>query len=171
MDGRLTVLFWLLSIPSGEVTTNELSVNRADTTGRAVLSAGTLEFGGTTIGQELRYTYMFDQKKGRFNPTFDVSITDEGGLWVGAGLYQQFDIEIGQQTFFVGSTFAPGLYIQGNEVDLGFPIEFRSGLEVGMRFDNDWQVSLYYDHRSNGDIVAVNPGMETLQLRLSKTFN
>ena len=170
MDGRLAVLFWLLSIPSAE-TTNELSISRSDTTGRAVLSAGTLEFDGNTIGQELRYTRMFDMKKGRFNPTFDVSITDQGGLWVGAGLYQQFDIELGDQTFFVGSTFAPGLYFQGDEVDLGFPIEFRSGLEVGMRFDNDWQVSLSYDHRSNADVVAVNPGLETIQLRLSKTFN
>lgn len=110
-------------------------------------------------------------KNDRFNPTFDVSITDEGGLWIGAGLYQQFDIEIGEHQFFIGSTFAPGIYLKGDEVDLGFPIEFRSGIEFGMQFENDWQISLSYDHRSNADVVDVNPGMETIQLRLSKTFN
>lgn len=160
-----------MSLPSGEIRTDGLSLHRADTQGRQVLSAGPVLFDGESIGQELRYTRMFGQHMGRFNTVLDVSVTDAGGLWIGGGLYQQFDIDLGEQRLFVGLSFAPGLYLQGAEVDLGSPLEFRSGIELGMRVDNDWQVSLSYDHRSNGDISAVNPGVETIQLRLSRTFN
>jgi lipid A 3-O-deacylase len=32
-------------------------------------------------------------------------------------------------------------------------------------------VGLSYDHRSNGDIATLNPGLETLQLRVSVPLN
>lgn len=170
MDGKLAVLFWLMSLTNGEVTTDGFNTNRYDAGDRMVASTGALSSGGRELGQEVRLTYMFDQFMGRFNPTVDLSITDEGGIFAGVGLYQQFDMHIGDQDFFAGLTFTPGLYIQGDEIDLGAPLEFRSGVELGMRLDNDWQISLSYDHRSNGDFADVNPGMETIQLRLSKSF-
>jgi len=90
---------------------------------------------------------------------------------MGFGLYQQFDMDINGTPLFVGLTMVPGLYMQGQDVDLGFPLEFRSGIEMGVRFEYGWQASLSFDHRSNADVVAWNPGLETIQLRISKTFN
>ena len=55
-------------------------------------------------------------------------------------------------------------------VDLGLPLEFRSGFEVGTYINDDWRISLSYDHRSNGDLSAVNPGIETIELRVSRPF-
>jgi len=71
---------------------------------------------------------------------------------------------------FLGLSFAPGLYFQGGEVDLGLPLEFRSGFEVGTFIHDDWRISLSYDHRSNADLSAINPGIETIELRISRPF-
>lgn len=162
MDGRLAVVFWLASLFGVEdvrqYPTDELS-----------LALAGVQFEGEFTGAELRGSY-YDQRLGRFTTVWDGSITDEGGLWLGYGLYQQFGFTLGQQEMFLGLSFAPGLYIQGGEVDLGLPLEFRSGFEVGTYLDDHWRISLSYDHRSNGDLSAVNPGLETIALRISRPF-
>ncbi|MBL4807599.1 MAG: acyloxyacyl hydrolase [Rhodobacteraceae bacterium] len=170
MDGRLAVLFGVMSLFGGNIESDGFNMQRGDISGNIVISSGALRQRQQTIGSELRVSYAFVQKWGRFNPMLDLSVTDEGGIWAGIGLYQQFDIEVGNSDLFVGLYFAPGFYAAGNDIDLGFPIEFRSGVEIGVRLRNDWQVSLSFDHRSNADIVAVNPGVETLQLRISTPF-
>ncbi len=169
MDGRLAILFTVMSLFGGEYHADGINVNRADVGGNFTASLGTLSFDRRLTGQELRLTYAFDQWK-RFNPVLDFSITDQGGAWLGVGLYQQFNVDLGDLPLYAGFHFAPGLYMQGNEVDLGFAVEFRSGVELGVRLDNGWQIALSYDHRSNADFSAVNPGLETIQLRFSKSF-
>lgn len=170
MDGRLAILFGLMSFMGDGVEGEGWNVQRADAAGRLTTSVGIVQYQGQNWGQELRFTRSFNKWK-RFNPVVDFSITEKGGAWLGLGLYQQFDLDLGGVPIFAGFSFAPGVYAQGDEVDLGYPIQFRSGVEVGVRFAQDWQVSLSYDHRSNGDIAQWNPGMETIQLRISKAFN
>jgi len=168
MDGRLAVLFLVMSLFGEGFEREGFNIKRADFGNRIVVSGGLLRFEGENVGQEFRLSYAPSKKWGRVNPMFDFSITDQGGVWIGFGLYQQFDIEIGNVDTFAGFYFVPGFYARGSEVDLGFPLEFRSGIEFGIRLKNNWQVSLSFDHRSNGDIAAYNPGVETLQLRISK---
>lgn len=170
MDGRLAILFSLMALFGDGYEGEGWTVARANTEGMLTTSYGIVQYQGVDWGEELRFTQSFKKWK-RFNPVVDFSITDKGGAWLGLGLYQQFDIDLNGTPLFVGFSFAPGIYMQGNDVDLGFPIEFRSGVEMGVRFDTGWQVSLSYDHRSNADVVSWNPGLETIQLRVSKTFN
>jgi len=170
VDGRWAILFWIMSLFGDGYQSEGWNVARADMDGMLTTSVGIVQFEGENWGQELRLTRNYKKWK-RFNPVIDFSVTDKGGAWLGLGLYQQFDFEIGGLPAFAGFSFAPGVYMQGGDVDLGFPLEFRSGLELGVRFAEGWQASLSFDHRSNGDISRVNPGMETFQLRVSKTFN
>lgn len=167
MGGEFAILFWLMAmIPDGA-----LLVDRYDANNRLIFSLGSVEFQTRNIGSEIRVGYMFDQFWGRFNPTLEISITDSVATWAGVGLYQQFDFQIANQDMFAGFGFAPGYYLHGESVDLGHALEFRSSVELGIRLDNDWQISLLYDHRSNGDISKVNPGLETFHIRFSKSFN
>ncbi len=170
MRGEFAVLFAIMSLFGDGYQGDGWNIERADVPGEVVLSTGAVIFDNKFTGRELRVTRTFNKWK-RFNPVVDFSITDKGGAWLGLGLYQQFDFNLGGAPVFAGFSFAPGVYMQGNEVDLGFPLEFRSGVEIGVRLGEDWRVSLSYDHRSNGDISSVNPGMETLELRISKSFN
>jgi len=170
MDGRLAVLFGLAALMGDSYEGEGWTVERADMEGMLTTSYGRVQYQTLNWGEELRFTQSFKKWK-HFNPIIDFSVTDKGGAWLGFGLYQQYDIDIGGLPLFMGFTFAPGIYAQGEDVDLGFPLEFRSGVEMGVQFRHGWQVSLSYDHRSNADVVALNPGLETLQLRVSKTFN
>jgi hypothetical protein len=52
-------------------------------------------------------------------------------------------------------------------VDLGGPIEFRSGIEVAYHMENGMRLGLGWDHRSNLEIYARNPGVEMVHVRLS----
>ncbi len=170
MDGRLAILFNLVALLGDHYEGQGWTVERADMAGMLTTSYGVVQYQEQNWGEELRFTRNFKKWK-RFNPILDFSVTDKGGAWLGYGLYQQFNMDINGTPLFIGFTMAPGLYVQGGEVDLGYPLEFRSGVEMGVRFERGWQVSLSYDHRSNADLGWVNPGLETIELRISKTFN
>lgn len=171
MGGEFAILFLVVGFLGGEVDLGPLQIDRYDAKNRTAISYGNVYFRGDNIGTETYITHTFSQFDGKFNPIIGLSVSPGGGTWIGAGFYQQIDFHIGGQDFFAGITAAPGLYFNGSKVDLGFPQEYRSSLELGMRFDNDWQASISYDHRSNGGVTEDNFGIETLQFRISKTFN
>lgn len=61
----------------------------------------------------------------------------------------------------------PGLYRQGNGLDLGHALEFATGIEVGTELRNGAQLSFLYEHRSNAGLSNVNPGLNTLSVLYS----
>ena len=64
----------------------------------------------------------------------------------------------------------PGYYAQGDGPDIGGSLQFRSSLGMGFAFDNGVTVLASYDHRSNADTQDVNPGLETIALRVAFPF-
>ena len=68
----------------------------------------------------------------------------------------------------VNLRFLPGVYSRGKDVDLGGWIMFRSEIGLEYHISDNWGVSVSFDHRSSGDIWPYNPGMETIQLSISK---
>ncbi|WP_157879134.1 acyloxyacyl hydrolase [Pararhodospirillum photometricum] len=62
---------------------------------------------------------------------------------------------------------ALGYYQRGGGRDLGYPLEFRSGLEIGWRFDGGMRAGVAMHHLSNANIGDRNPGVEELSLNLS----
>ena len=62
-------------------------------------------------------------------------------------------------------------YANGDGPNLGHDLEFRSGIELGYQARNGWRYGISYDHRSNADIASYNPGLETLQFRVSIPVN
>ena len=65
------------------------------------------------------------------HPMAGGAITHQGAVNLYLGF--TFDLPIGKRFAFRPS-FAPGFYRRGNGKDLGYPFEFRSGLEAGWRF-------------------------------------
>jgi hypothetical protein len=60
--------------------------------------------------------------------------------------------------------FAGGYYWQGHGKDLGYPIEFRSGIELGWQFLDNRRLGLHFYHLSNASLGRRNPGEESLVL-------
>lgn len=90
-----------------------------------------------------------------------------GSFWAGAGPILLLPFGDGWR---LGLSVMPGAYNQGNGVDLGFPLEFRSRLGLSRQVGPDWSVGLAIEHKSNADLSESNPGVETLFLTVARRF-
>ncbi len=124
-----------------------------------------VEFQNKIVGNEFQYTNFINKKLGPIQPGYSISVTDQGGLWFGAGFIKKIGIN---DKFNFNLNFLPGIYLQNNEEDLGGWIMFRSGVELEYKPNSRWAISVSYDHRSSGDIWRYNPGMETISLSFSR---
>lgn len=62
-------------------------------------------------------------------------------------------------------SFAPGFYWKGHRGKrLGFPLEFRSSIELAYVLDNQGRIGIQYYHISNASMGKRNPGSESLIL-------
>lgn len=165
MDGTLAALFLISSL-------TDMGVNHCGNGGclapaadqsRLSFSAGQVMFQDEDVSNELYLKYDLGRSYGPFQPSFGLSVTDEGSTWIGVGASwtAQYD------RVYLQLSLMPGLYAKGDGPDLGHEVEFRSGVELGYEAPNGWRYGLVYDHRSNADMSDVNPGMETLQFRVS----
>jgi hypothetical protein len=102
---------------------------------------------------------------GPFGISYGVSVTNQGAVWAGAGIVHRIELPIGRA--YLETHFMPGLYLRGDGVDLGGPINARAGAEFGWQTDTGLRIGLSVDHRSHGGLFARNPGAETVQLRVS----
>lgn len=68
-------------------------------------------------------------------------------------------------------SFTPGFYYQGSGKDLGFPLEFRSCLEVAYEWTSGFRFGLQAFHISNASLSKKNPGTNSLLFTLSIPLN
>lgn len=103
-------------------------------------------------------------------PLAGVMTTFKGSVYGYGGL--QADIHLGP--LFLAPSAALGAYAHNDGKDMGFPLEFRTQVEGGYRFDNGDRVSLAISHISNAELGrstqipgtpryrTVNPGANNL---------
>jgi lipid A 3-O-deacylase len=94
-----------------------------------------------------------------FRPLLGVMATVRGSIYIYAGL--NFDLLFCDHILFAPG-FAAGYYAKGNGKDLGFPLEFRSGVELAWQFSDCRRLGLHFYHLSNASIGHKNPGEESL---------
>jgi hypothetical protein len=123
---------------------------------------------GIGVQNLLRPKYRTGEMRIEYKPHYHYSVLYPlAGLmatWKGAVyLYGGFclDFVIGHH-FLISPDFAAGFYHQGGGRDLGYPIEFRSGIEVGWQFKSLARVGVHFYHISNASLGKRNPGEESL---------
>lgn len=174
MDGRLAVLFFVVGLwdmKENDCPTGCLKQTPAQ---EAIsLSFGDVQFQGRSIGREAYLRYDLGRQYGPFQPAIGLSVTDSNDIWLGLGATHttRFWDRPSGAGGYAQLHFMPGVYAQGKGPDLGHPIEFRSGAEIGWQARSGLRFGLSYDHRSNGDISNLNPGLETVQLRVQVPLN
>jgi len=92
-------------------------------------------------------------------PLFGIMGTERATLYVYGGM--ALDLFLGKG-FVLTPSFAPGLYVQGKGKDLGFPLEFRSSMELSYILPNRGRIGAQFYHISNASLGSKNPGAEAL---------
>ena len=128
-------------------------------------SIGDVVFQDGTIGEEIYLRRQTSMARGPFQFTYGASITEDGGFWIGLGNTTTYTTP--NERWYAQFHAMPGLYSKGGDVGLGGPIQFRSGIEVGYTNRSGIRMGLSVDHRSNAGIYSSNPGLETVQFRVS----
>lgn len=96
-----------------------------------------------------------------FRPLMALSAATKGNSFICAGV--AYDLHLGSHSVLTPS-FAPGLYYHGKGKQLGFPLNFRSALELAFVCKNKARWGAQLNHLSNAHILFKNPGANSLCL-------
>lgn len=108
---------------------------------------------------EFRTEYRFHHKWWVFNPLLGASLTTKKQFYGYGGI--SLDLTLKERLAIVPN-FVAGYYNKGNGKDLGFPLEFRTGIELAFVFTNLTRFGCNISHTSNASLGRKNPGLETL---------
>lgn len=111
-------------------------------------------------GLEYRFKPFSDWK---LTPSVGALAADDDTVYVCAELRRDFAIS---PRWLVIPSFGAG-WFNNEGKDLGHDLEFRSGLEIAFRFENNYRVGLALFHLSNSSLSDINPGTECLVLSVS----
>lgn len=93
----------------------------------------------------------------------------EGDVWAGGGPTVVWPFA--DHWAATGSLMA-GFYAAGDGGDdLGSDVEFRTRIGVSRSIAFPWRLGLAIEHKSNGGIGDINPGVETVFLTLSRPIS
>lgn len=95
-------------------------------------------------------------------PWTGIEVTSDGGTYAAGGF--AFDLMLG--SFIITPSFGAGAFIDGGGKDMGYLLEFRTGLEGAWQFDNGLRIGAAVSHISNAEIGDENPGAEIVSLYL-----
>ena len=83
------------------------------------------------------------------------TITEDAAMFLGVGI--GYELKLGRR-WILTPTFTPGYYREGKGKDLGYPLEFRSQLEIGYEFRRGYRVLMAVSHSSNAGLGRSQPG-------------
>jgi lipid A 3-O-deacylase len=96
----------------------------------------------------------------QLKPFAGIEATSDGSFFGLGGVV--LDVYLGP--IVLTPSFGPGIYLHGRGKDLGYPLEFRSQLELGYEFVNAMRISAAYSHISNAGLGSSNPGANIVGL-------
>ncbi len=121
------------------------------------------------VGGEFRLEYRSDKKWWVFKPFVTAAATNHKMSFIGAGVL--VDIYLGRR-FVLTPSFSPTIWRgKTDTLDLGYPLEFRSQMELSYRFNDRSRLGLSISHYSNASLGNTNPGTETVSVYYSIPLN
>lgn len=117
------------------------------------------------LGLEARLTAFELFESFSLRPIVGASLLDDGGNYWYVGARAEFDLDREGQ-YSLGLSFAPGIYSPGG-VDLGGPVEFRSGFDLNVEIYEGLTFGAGLFHLSNGGLYSRNQGSESILFTLA----
>ena len=103
---------------------------------------------------------------GKLSPITGGFFTEKNALYLYTGV--QAEYELGFLT--ITPSFAPGYYNYGSGKDLGYPLEFKSDIQMSLNLSDSTHLGMSYNHISNASIGTKNPGANSYMINFLKQF-
>ena len=103
---------------------------------------------------------------GKLSPMTGGFFTEKSAFYLYSGV--QAEYELGFLT--ITPSFAPGYYNYGNGKDLGYPLEFKSEIQMSFNLSDSSHLGMSYNHISNASIGTKNPGANSYMFNFLKQF-
>tara|TARA_B100001750_G_scaffold236410_1_gene240255 strand:- start:352 stop:864 length:513 start_codon:yes stop_codon:yes gene_type:complete len=103
---------------------------------------------------------------GKISPITGGFLTEKNAFYLYSGV--QWEYEMGLLT--ITPSFAPGYYNYGDGKDLGYPLEFKSEVQMSFNLSESTQFGMSYNHISNASLGTKNPGANSYMLNFLKQF-
>ncbi|MEO5374958.1 MAG: acyloxyacyl hydrolase [Alphaproteobacteria bacterium] len=127
--------------------------------GLLVLGAGAYDFHDDHAAAEVNIAYRFGTMVWLVKPHVGAMVTSNGAKFGWGGLLLDFELT---PNWMVTPSTSVGVYSRGSGKDLGYSLEFRSGVDVAYRFDDNTRLGLGVYHISNAGLGRKNPGEESI---------
>ena len=103
---------------------------------------------------------------GKLSPITGGFFTEKSAFYLYSGV--QAEYELGSLT--ITPSFAPGYYNYGSGKDLGYPLEFKSEIQMSFNLSDNSHLGMSYNHISNASLGTKNPGANSYMLNFLKQF-
>lgn len=133
-----------------------------------VVGEGYYDAGTSHSGGVFQAEYRFGRRYLRCLRPQAVLITPNfNSLYFGLG----FGVELFvSRHFVITPSFGPGIYYKGSGRDLGYPLEFRSTIEIAYQALSGTRLGFQFYHISNGSLSNKNPGANAAVFILAIPF-
>ena len=103
---------------------------------------------------------------GNLSPITGGFLTDKSAFYLYSGVQAEYKLGL----FTITPSFAPGYYHYGNGKDLGYPLEFKSEVQMSFDLNDSTHLGMSYNHISNASLGTKNPGANSYMLNFLKQF-
>ena len=103
---------------------------------------------------------------GRLSPITGGFLTENNAFYLYSGVQAEYDLGFLTLT----PSFAPGYYNYGNGKDLGYPLEFKSEVQLTFDLSESTHLGMSYNHISNASLGSKNPGANSYMFNFLKQF-
>jgi len=121
----------------------------------------------TTIGLQHQNEDLFRNSfLGKISPITGGMLTDKNAFY----LYTGIEANYGLGPLKITPSFAPGYYNAGDGKDLGYPLEFKTEVQVSLDLSETTHIGVSYNHISNASLGNKNPGANSYMFNFLKNF-
>ena len=103
---------------------------------------------------------------GKLSPVTGGFLTENSAFYLYSGIQAEYDLGLVKIT----PSFAPGYYNSGNGKDLGYPLEFKSEIQMTFDVSDSTHFGMSYNHISNASLGTKNPGANSYMFNFIKQF-
>ena len=103
---------------------------------------------------------------GKLSPVTGGFLTENTAFYLYTGVQAEYDFGLVR----IIPSFSPGYYNSGGGKDLGYPLEFKSEIQMTFDLSDSTHLGMSYNHISNASLGTKNPGANSYMFNFLKKF-